>query len=338
MNIKRLVIENFKSIERIELIEPNPFTVFVGPNGSGKSNIFEALEFGNRLSKSGYDYTEAFRLFGGTDLLVRRGEKSSPNFRIAFEYDEEPWQLEQAFNLLPIEESKVIINKDDQPRLRYIGEATYTYTVPDDQFLQGFSRIAIYEKKPRIDFQDGSTLNTAATNLEPVLKRVLSNNLLKEEVFEWLNLFISEFKSVDVVTNSFDGSDTLLWYERFTEKPFTKRLISDGTKNILTLLAAVYQSDEPQFLCIEEPENGLHPQVMMSLVEFFRKICEEKGHYIWLNTHSEAIVRKLTTDEIVLVNKINGVTQVKQIKGRNIYDIPTDEAWLTGALGGGLPW
>ena len=47
MNIKRLVIENFKSIERIELIEPNPFTVFVGPNGSGKSNIFEALEFVN---------------------------------------------------------------------------------------------------------------------------------------------------------------------------------------------------------------------------------------------------------------------------------------------------
>ncbi|WP_227699008.1 AAA family ATPase [Spirosoma radiotolerans] len=45
MNIKRLVIENFKSIERIELIELSPFTVFVGPNGSGKSTIFEALKY-----------------------------------------------------------------------------------------------------------------------------------------------------------------------------------------------------------------------------------------------------------------------------------------------------
>ncbi|WP_461101514.1 AAA family ATPase [Spirosoma koreense] len=68
MKINRLVIENFKSIERIELIEPNPFTVFVGPNGSGKSNIFEALEFFT-LEKRGY---EARSLFGGPDEFSRR--------------------------------------------------------------------------------------------------------------------------------------------------------------------------------------------------------------------------------------------------------------------------
>ncbi|MBC7571291.1 MAG: ATP-binding protein, partial [Spirosoma sp.] len=84
--------------------------------------------------------------------------------------------------------------------------------------------------------------------------------------------------------------------------------------------------------------NGLHPEVIMTLVDFFRQQCEEKGHYIWLNTHSESVVKKLTTDEIVLVEKKQGATQIRQIKGRNIYDIPTDDAWLTGALGGGLPW
>ena len=73
MKIKRLVIENFKSIERIELVEPNPFTVFVGPNGSGKSNIFEALEFMN-LSQQ---VPNTVSLFGGQNAITRRQNKTA---------------------------------------------------------------------------------------------------------------------------------------------------------------------------------------------------------------------------------------------------------------------
>jgi recombinational DNA repair ATPase RecF len=74
MKINRLVIENFKSIERIELVEPNPFTVFVGPNGSGKSNIFEALEFFNLSAKTNRGTVES--LFGGKDYFTRRQNTS----------------------------------------------------------------------------------------------------------------------------------------------------------------------------------------------------------------------------------------------------------------------
>ena len=70
MKIKRLVIENFKSIKRIELTEPNPFTVFVGPNGSGKSNIFEALEFVN-LSSISPDYSLE-EVFGKVNDILHR--------------------------------------------------------------------------------------------------------------------------------------------------------------------------------------------------------------------------------------------------------------------------
>ena len=205
-----------------------------------------------------------------------------------------------------------------------------------ETFFRRFSRLFVgninYEKlnKRGSDIR----LSLAATNLEPVLKRILTNKVLRDEIFEWLDLFVPGFKAVEI-----DDRNELHWFEESSPEYFTKDLISDGTYNILALLTAVYQSDDkPQFLCIEEPENGLHPQVLMTLVEFFRKQCEEKGHYIWLNTHSESLVRGLTTDEIVLVNKREGATQTRQIKGRNIYNIPTDEAWLTGALGGGLPW
>ncbi|MBO0931267.1 AAA family ATPase [Fibrella aquatilis] len=318
MNIKRLVIENFKSIEKIELENPNPFTVFVGPNGSGKSNIFEALEFAELLQQIG-DNNLVRSLFGGGENFGRR---QSNIIKFTFECN--------AYDFV------IHILIDDTGASH--GRETFNDIESYKQFTN-FTRLFIgNERLVKLKYTDNKRLTLSASNMETVLKRLLTDTILKEEIHEWLDLFIPGFKAVEVVSGTFDSKDTLLVYEAGIDKPFTKDLISDGTYYIITLLVAVYQSDEPQFLCIEEPENGLHPQVMMSLVEFFRKICEEKGHYIWLNTHSEAIVRKLSTDEIVLVDKRNGATQTRQIKGRNIYDIPTDEAWLTGALGGGLPW
>lgn len=318
MNIKRLVIENFKSIERIELIEPNPFTVFVGPNGSGKSNIFEALEFSQlRLT---IDSTRALvSLFGGFSNIQPR---KNPQREFSF--------------LLEDDSLRASISLDETGGSH--GREIFADKSSWEQ-LNNFTRLFIgNERLVKLKYTDNEGLTTSASNMEAVLKRLLSDKILNEEIHEWLDLFVPGFKKVEVVSDTFDSKDTLLVYEAGVDKPFTKDLISDGTYSILALLTAVYQSDEPQFLCIEEPENGLHPQVQMTLVEFFRKICQEKGHYIWLNTHSEAIVRKLTTDEIVLVDKVNGLTKIKQTKGRNIYDLPTDEAWLTGMLGGGLPW
>ena len=83
MKIKPLVIENFKSIERIELIEPNPFTVFVGPNGSGKSNIFEALEFVNLgQERVRWHYQQSF---WWPRKLSKKAKSSRPIFSLSYE-------------------------------------------------------------------------------------------------------------------------------------------------------------------------------------------------------------------------------------------------------------
>ena len=148
-----------------------------------------------------------------------------------------------------------------------------------------------------------------------------------------VKLFVPGFKAVEI-----DDRDELHWFEQSSPDYFTKDLISDGTYNILALLTAVYQSEQPQFLCIEEPENGLNPKVVKELVNLCRYACEEFGHFIWLNTHSQTLVSELTPDEIILVDKKEGATQMKQIKGMELHGLPMDEAWLSNALGGGLPW
>ncbi len=181
-------------------------------------------------------------------------------------------------------------------------------------------------------------LSLDASNLEKVLKRLLDNEEKREEIIEWLQLLLPEFSNIEVRTEELSGMSHLLIYEKHSKKPFNKNLISDGTYNILALLTAVFQSDKPQFLCIEEPENGLNPKAIKALVSLFRDACEEKGHYIWLNTHSQSLVNELEAHELIVVDKKEGVTVAKQISQADTSGLELDEAWLTGTFQGGLPW
>ena len=320
MKIKRLVIENFKSIERIELIEPNPFTVFVGPNGSGKSNIFEALEYVNLSQQT----PNAISLFGGPNSLTRRQDK---NALFSFLIDAETFESRYENGVTSASVSGPIhIDPMIDHSLRNISYL---------QFTNGFTRLFIRNHDlVKLAFNDDQRLSLSASNLEKVLKRILLDDTLKNEIFEWLELFVPEFKAVEI-----DDRDELHWFEEFAPKYFTKDLISDGTYNILAMLTAVYQSDDkPQFLCIEEPENGLHPQVARELVDFFRIMCEERGHHIWLNTHSQSMISRLRPEEMVVVEKKQGKTQVTQYQGRDFHGLRMDEALLMNVLGGGLAW
>jgi predicted ATPase len=348
VNIKNLHIKNFKSLVDVEIIEPNPFTVFVGPNGSGKSNIFEAIEFSNYCYR--FSIQEAMNLFGDLNLLNKR------HWKAIKQKEEEAYEALQQNILLDAEphedEIGISIRTDSKALLSIItGFNFITYgskpgyedelkkSADYKKFVGNFSRIFIGNQKlRRLNTFDDKRLNIDASNLENVLERILKHTKTKNELQEYLELLIPGFEKIEVIATTLSNVKELLLYERGYIQPSDKNLISDGTYNILSLLTTVFQSDEPQFLCIEEPENGLHPFAIKQLVAFFRQQCQEKGHNIWLNTHSQTLVSEIRPEEIITVNKADGATVIKQHKGEDIYNLTMDEAWLSNALGGGVPW
>ena len=330
MKIERLVIENFKSIERIELIQPSPFTVFVGPNGSGKSNIFEALEF-LTIARTNSSAPSLFR--GYKNFMRRQRENDKLSFNVkteVFSYELE-YLIENTAQIKPFPNFKLLDFKIHQSELSSSERESKDF----EQLFENFSHLFVGSSNlVKLPFNDNSRLALDASNLEPVLKRILQDSVLRNEIFEWLEIFVPGFKVVEI-----DDRNELHWFEESSSDYYTKDLISDGTYNILALLTAVYQiDDKPQFLCIEEPENGLHPQVAGELTDFFRTMCEERGHHIWLNTHSQSIMARLKPEEMIVVEKKAGRTQTIQYKDRDFHGLRMDEALLSNVLGAGRAW
>ena len=340
MKIHELKIEGFKSIGSITLKDPNPFSVFVGPNAAGKSNIFEALEFLSLCNKMSPNGAKNYLGLNNDDIFNR----FMKNWVIKFNID--LFTLRPTISISAIHDNSVLIGLGLRDFGLYkVGESKDDNRSPipywnDINFKQfsNFTRIFVNNQSLIRQSGDDLRLVSDASNLEKVLKRILKDEKDKGEIIEILQLLIPGFSNIEIRTEELSGSDNLLIYEDALKKPLNKRLISDGTYNILAIIAAIYQSEEPQFLCIEEPENGLNPMVVKEMVSIFREKCREKGHYIWLNTHSQSLVAELTPEEIILVDKIEGNTRIKQMKGFNLHGLRMDDALFTNVLGGGIPW
>ena len=333
MKIKSLHIDNFKSLVDFKLIEPNPFSVFVGANGVGKSNIFEALEFFNY--KSFNNFSEVDSLFGGYETFVNANRyKKELNISIlgsdgtSLGLNISAYQGRNILTGDAIEGiTKINTDNEENPHLTF-----------HNQFIKNFSRIFINAKEGnKVNLTSNKKINFNCNNIADVLKRILNEPLASLEIKEWLQILRPGFNKIEI-EHDLSSKAVIQFYENGYDKPFGENLISDGTRNILCILTAIYQTKEPQFICIEEPENGLNPYVIKEMVTFFREQCRDKGHYIWLNTHSQTLVNQLNPEEIIVVNKEDGITKANQIKTKNLHGLSMDEAWLTNTLGGGVPW
>jgi predicted ATPase len=333
VKVKKFHISNYKSILDLSINQPSPFSVFVGPNGSGKSNIFEAIEFFYFLQRFRVNNVkndnEIIQLFGGK-AIVPKQQSATHTFKFTAENNSSDFTCEIKFE----PEDTVSMVMEDEPD--YYPRSKNFFSAE----FENFTRVFIGKKGfNKINLQGNQYLNAETSNVENVLSRLFQNATIKEEITDWLQLFVPELQRIEIKKTELSDSPEIAFFEKTLREPLTKALISDGTFNILALLTAVYQSDKPQFLLIEEPENGLHPYVIKELMKFFRQQCEEKGHYIWLNTHSQALVDELKPDEIILVDKKEGATQIKQFsREQNLHGLKMDFAWLSNALGGGVPW
>ena len=114
--------------------------------------------------------------------------------------------------------------------------------------------------------------------------------------------------------------------------------LSDGTLRYLCLLAILCNPNLPALICLEEPELGLHPDILPGLADLLREASERCQ--LIVTTHSDTLVDALTDtpESIVVCEKENGQTRLNRLDKKELSHwlekYRLGELWTSGELGG----
>lgn len=132
------------------------------------------------------------------------------------------------------------------------------------------------------------------------------------------------------------GSVQVFLKEGSVPVPATR--LSDGTLRYLCLLAILCHPTLPPLVCIEEPELGLHPDILPGLADLLREASERCQ--LIVTTHSDTLVDALTEtpESIIICEKENGQTKLKRLNkndlSRWLKKYRLGDLWTSGELGG----
>lgn len=98
------------------------------------------------------------------------------------------------------------------------------------------------------------------------------------------------------------------------------RALSDGTLRFLALAILAVDPDTGRLLCLEEPENGIHPSRIPAILKLLLSMAVDTRDavnadnplkQVIINTHSPVVVQQLNIDDLVLVGAVRhaGVSQ-----------------------------
>lgn len=113
---------------------------------------------------------------------------------------------------------------------------------------------------------------------------------------------------------------------------YTASALSDGTLRFMALTVLALDSDFGGLLCMEEPENGIHPSKIPDMLSLVRSLSEPvetddpsaanaSVRQLIINTHSPLVVAELRDDELLFAETLKW-------KGKALVNFkPLDRTW-----------
>ena len=196
-----------------------------------------------------------------------------------------------------------------------------------------FGPLAPTRHPQRPDLPSDVLLDDAA-NLGLVLNLLNQDAEAKQRLLETLRELYDGISDLRVNIER----DTVNIYLREGDMTISATRLSDGTIRYLCLLAILCHPEPPSLVCLEEPELGLHPDILPGLGDLLVDASERCQ--LVVTTHSDVLVDKLsdTPDSVVVCEKHAGQTEMRRLDSDELkhwlerYSL--GELWTRGELGG----
>jgi predicted ATPase len=171
-------------------------------------------------------------------------------------------------------------------------------------------------------------------NLGLILNQIRRDPEAKDALLKNLSLVYEGVRDVDV--NIQGGTVQVFLHENKWVIPATR--LSDGTLRWLSLLAILLNPQPQGLVCIEEPEMGLHPDLLPPLAALLKEASQRMQ--LIVTTHSDALVDALsdTPESVLVCEKHEGSTTMRRLNQGELSDWLKDyslgQLWRRGELGG----
>jgi len=286
-------------------------------------------------------FTEVAQRFEITDERI---EDARPNTGYSTPYFY--YQYENGQGVLGVKDGERKLQREDiEPTSSILAQRKDPDQYPELTWLGNmFGKIRLYREwsfgrytTPRLPQKTdlpNDFLESDGRNLGLVLNRLRRDPTNKKKLLDALQALYEGIDDFDVQIEG--GTVQVFFQEGNYTIPATR--LSDGTLRYLCLLAILCHPNPPPLICIEEPELGLHPDVLPTLANLLVDASERTQ--LIVTTHSEVLVDALTDqpESIVIAEKGESGTTLKRLDSENLKPwlekYRLGDLWMRGKIGG----
>ncbi len=235
---------------------------------------------------------------------------------------------------LDAEQSILSQRKDPDlyPEITYLGKALQSIRLYREW---RFGRSTPLREPQRAD-QEEDFLVENARNLGLILNDLANRPGTKRLLVERLREFYEPV--VDFNTKIYAGHVQIYLLEKNLIDSVPATRLSDGMLRYMCLLAILCHPDPPPLVCIEEPELGLHPDIMPTIAELL--IDASQRTQLIVTTHSDQLVSELTEvpQAVLVCERFPSGTVMRRLAPERLKEwlkkYTLGELWRMGEIGG----
>jgi predicted ATPase len=173
-------------------------------------------------------------------------------------------------------------------------------------------------------------------NLGVVVSDLLNQPPTKKRILKELQRFYSPVE--DITTKVYANTVETSLHERGLTQPIPSIRLSDGTLRYLALLTILCHPSPPPLVCIEDPEVGLHPDILPRLGDLLIEASQRMQ--LIVTTHSDILVSALSEvpEAVVVCERDDEGTHLRRLDAASLEEwlkkYSLGELWVTGEIGG----
>ncbi|MBI1746918.1 MAG: AAA family ATPase [Acidobacteria bacterium] len=162
-----------------------------------------------------------------------------------------------------------------------------------------------------VPIEQEPTLREDAGNLSSVLHYLWTeHSSIFVELQQHLSSAIPGFRRLTVKARGGPGEVMAFWQEEGMDTELSLADLSDGILRFICWAVLCVQPNPPSLICIDEPDQGVHPRTLPILAGLFEKAADRTQ--ILLATHASYFLTQFDLSRIAVLRKENG--EVKFIK------------------------